>query len=184
LDFVELPSQLMENWCYEKEALNLFAKHYETGEVIPMEYVQKIKDSAQFLSAYQTVRQTSLGQLDMAWHNQTEIKETTVLDFEKEATKKTTLFPFNEKTTTSCAFSHIFAGGYAAGYYSYKWAEVLEADAFEYFLSNGIFNKEIATSFKENVLSKGGSKHPMELYKAFRGDEPNTKALLKKGGLI
>ena len=183
-DFVELPSQLMENWCYEKEALNLFAKHYETGEVIPMEYVQKIKDSAQFLSAYQTVRQTSLGQLDMAWHNQTEIKETTVLDFEKEATKKTTLFPFNEKTTTSCAFSHIFAGGYAAGYYSYKWAEVLEADAFEYFLSNGIFNKEIATSFKENVLSKGGSKHPMELYKAFRGDEPNTKALLKKGGLI
>ncbi len=183
-DFVELPSQLMENWCYEKEALNLFAKHYETGEVIPMEYVQKIKDSAQFLSAYQTVRQTSLGQLDMAWHNQTEIKDVSVLEFEKEASKKTTLFPFNEKTTTSCAFSHIFAGGYAAGYYSYKWAEVLEADAFEHFLNNGIFNKEIATSFKENVLSKGGSKHPMELYKKFRGSEPNTKALLKKGGLI
>jgi len=183
-DFVELPSQLMENWCYEKEALSLFAKHYETGEVIPMEYVQKIKDSAQFLSAYQTVRQTSLGQLDMAWHNQTEIKEVSVLEFEKEASKKTTLFPFNEKTTTSCAFSHIFAGGYAAGYYSYKWAEVLEADAFEHFLNNGIFNKEIATSFKENVLSKGGSKHPMELYKKFRGSEPSTKALLKKGGLI
>ncbi len=183
-DFVELPSQLMENWCYEKEALNLFAKHYETGEVIPMKYVEKIKESAQFLGAYQTVRQTSLGQLDMAWHNQSEIKESSVLDFEKEATKRTTLFPFNEKTTTSCAFSHIFAGGYAAGYYSYKWAEVLEADAFEYFLDNGIFNKEIATSFKENVLSKGGSKHPMELYKAFRGAAPNTKALLKKGGLI
>ena len=183
-DFVELPSQLMENWCYEKEALNLFAKHYKTGELIPMEYVQKIKDSAQFLSAYQTVRQTSLGQLDMAWHNQTELKEVSVLEFEKEATKKTTLFPFNNKTTTSCAFSHIFAGGYAAGYYSYKWAEVLEADAFEYFLNNGIFNKKIATSFKENVLSKGGSKHPMELYKQFRGAEPNTKALLKKGGLI
>lgn len=183
-DFVELPSQLMENWCYEKEALELFAKHYETGEIIPMEYVQKIKDSAQFLSAYQTVRQTSLGQLDMAWHNQAEIKSTSVLDFEKEATKNTTLFPFNEKTLTSCAFSHIFAGGYAAGYYSYKWAEVLEADAFEYFQENGIFNQEIATSFRENVLSKGGSKHPMELYKAFRGQEPKTAALLRKSGLI
>ncbi len=183
-DFVELPSQLMENWCYEKEALQLFAKHYETGEIIPMEYVQKIKDSAQFLSAYQTVRQTSLGQLDMAWHNQSEIKETSVIDFEKEATKNTTLFPFNDKTSTSSAFSHIFAGGYAAGYYSYKWAEVLEADAFEYFQENGIFNKEIAASFRENVLSKGGSKHPMELYKAFRGEEPKTAALLRKSGLI
>ena len=183
-DFVELPSQLMENWCYEKEALQLFAKHYETGEIIPMEYVQKIKDSAQFLSAYQTVRQTSLGQLDMAWHNQSEIKEIAVIDFEKEATKHTILFPFNEKTSTSCAFSHIFAGGYAAGYYSYKWAEVLEADAFEYFKENGIFNKKIAASFRENVLSKGGSKHPMELYKAFRGQEPKTEALLRKSGLI
>jgi len=183
-DFVELPSQLMENWCYEKEALQLFAKHYETGEVIPMEYVQKIKDSAQFLSAYQTVRQSSLGQLDMAWHNQSSIEETTVVEFERKATEKTTLFPFNEKTATSCAFSHIFAGGYAAGYYSYKWAEVLEADAFEYFKENGIFNKEIAKSFRENVLSKGGSKHPMELYKAFRGQEPKTEALLRKSGLI
>ncbi len=183
-DFVELPSQLMENWCYEKESLSLFAKHYETGETIPMELVQKIKDSAQFLSAYQTVRQTSLGQLDMSWHNQIEVSELSVVDFEKEATKNTALFPFNPNTTTSCAFSHIFAGGYAAGYYSYKWAEVLEADAFEYFLENGIFNKEIATSFKRNVLSKGGSKHPMELYKAFRGAEPSSKALLRKSGLL
>jgi len=183
-DFVELPSQLMENWCYEKESLSLFAKHYETGETIPMELVQKIKDSAQFLSAYQTVRQASLGQLDMAWHNQTNASALSVIDFEKEATKNTTLFPFNPKTTTSCAFSHIFAGGYAAGYYSYKWAEVLEADAFEYFLENGIFNKGIASSFKQNVLSQGGSKHPMELYKAFRGAEPSSKALLKKSGLL
>ena len=183
-DFVELPSQLMENWCYEKEALELFAKHFENGEVIPMEYVQKIKDSAQFLSAYQTVRQTSLGQLDMAWHNQSEMTELSVADFERKVTEKTSLFHFNPKTNTSCAFSHIFAGGYAAGYYSYKWAEVLEADAFEVFKENGIFDKKTATSFKENVLSKGGSKHPMKLYKQFRGQEPSTKALLKKSGLL
>ena len=183
-DFVELPSQLMENWCYEEESLNLFAKHYETGETIPMEFVQKIKDSAQFLSAYQTVRQTSLGQLDMSWHNQEVIEETSVIDFEKKSGEKTSLFPFNDKTSTSCAFSHIFAGGYAAGYYSYKWAEVLEADAFELFKEKGIFNKEVATAFKNNVLSQGGSKHPMELYKQFRGAEPSSKALLKKSGLI
>lgn len=183
-DFVELPSQLMENWCYEKECLNLFAKHYETGEVIPMDYVQKIKDSAQFLSAYQTVRQASLGQLDMSWHNQEEIEDISVIEFEKKSGENTSLFPFNEKTSTSCAFSHIFAGGYAAGYYSYKWAEVLEADAFELFKEKGIFNKEVANAFKENILSKGGSKHPMELYKQFRGAEPSSAALLKKSGLI
>ena len=183
-DFVELPSQLMENWCYEEESLNLFAKHYETGETIPMELVQKIKDSAQFLSAYQTVRQTSLGQLDMSWHNQESIASTSVIEFEKQSGKNTSLFPFNDKTSTSCAFSHIFAGGYAAGYYSYKWAEVLEADAFEYFKEKGIFNKEVATAFKDNILSKGGSKHPMELYKQFRGSEPTSKALLKKSGLV
>lgn len=183
-DFVELPSQLMENWCYEKESLNLFAKHYETNKAIPMEYVQKIKDSAQYLGAYQTVRQTSLGQLDMAWHNLTENTQLSVSEFEKQAGVNTRLFPFNEKTNTSSAFSHIFAGGYAAGYYSYKWAEVLEADAFEYFLEEGIFDKAVATSYKNNILSKGGSKHPMELYKQFRGSEPSTKPLLKKGGLI
>lgn len=183
-DFVELPSQLMENWCYEEECLSLFAKHYETGETIPMDFVQKIKDSAQFLSAYQTVRQTSLGQLDMAWHNQKEVGAISVIDFEQKSGAKTSLFPFNEKTSTSCAFSHIFAGGYAAGYYSYKWAEVLEADAFELFKEKGIFNKEVATSFKKNILSQGGSKHPMELYKQFRGTEPSSSALLKKSGLI
>ncbi len=183
-DFVELPSQLMENWCYEEESLNLFAKHYQTEESIPMEFVQKIKDSAQYLSAYQTVRQTSLGQLDMAWHNLNNTTALSVSEFEKSAGENTQLFPYNEKTNTSAAFSHIFAGGYAAGYYSYKWAEVLEADAFEFFLEKGIFNKAVATSYKDNILSKGGSKHPMELYKQFRGAEPSTKALLKKAGLI
>jgi len=120
----------------------------------------------------------------MSWHNQETITPISVLEFEKKAGKKTSLFPFNEKTSTSSAFSHIFAGGYAAGYYSYKWAEVLEADAFELFKEKGIFNKEVATAFKDNILSQGGSKHPMELYKKFRGAEPSSAALLKKSGLI
>ncbi len=183
-DFVELPSQLMENWCYEKECLNLFAKHYDTGEMIPMELVKKIKDSANFLSAYQTVRQVGLGQLDMAWHNLKEMPKDSVYDFEKKATEKTSLFPEQKETVTSTAFSHIFAGGYSAGYYSYKWAEVLEADAFELFKEKGIFNKEVATSFKNNILSKGGSTHPMKLYVAFKGEKPSSKALLKKAGLL
>lgn len=183
-DFVELPSQLMENWCYEKECLNLFAKHYETGETIPMELVQKIKDSSNFLSAYQTVRQVGLGQLDMAWHDLESIPTESVYEFERNAGKNTALFPELKETVTSTAFSHIFAGGYSAGYYSYKWAEVLEADAFELFLDNGIFNAETAQSFRDHVLSRGGSTHPMELYKKFRGQEPTSKALLKKSGLI
>lgn len=183
-DFVELPSQLMENWCYEKECLNLFAKHYETGETIPMELVQKIKDSSNFLSAYQTVRQVGLGQLDMAWHDLESIPTESVYEFERNAGKNTALFPELKETVTSTAFSHIFAGGYSAGYYSYKWAEVLEADAFELFLNNGIFNAETAQSFRDHVLSRGGSTHPMELYKKFRGQEPTSKALLKKSGLI
>ncbi|HIP37266.1 MAG TPA: M3 family peptidase [Crocinitomix sp.] len=183
-DFVELPSQIMENWCYEKECLNLFAKHYETDEVIPMELVQKIKDSANFLSAYQTVRQVGLGQLDMAWHNLKKEINDTVYDFERKATEKTALFPEQKQTVTSTAFSHIFAGGYSAGYYSYKWAEVLEADAFELFKENGIFNKKIASSFVNHILSKGGSSHPMNLYVKFRGKKPTSKALLKKSGLI
>ena len=183
-DFVELPSQLMENWCYEKECLNLFAKHYQTNEVIPMELVQKIKDSVNFLSAYQTVRQVGLGQLDMAWHHLSEIPKDSVYDFEKKATKKTSLFPEQKETVTSTAFSHIFAGGYSAGYYSYKWAEVLEADAFEMFKEQGIFNKDVASSFKNNILSRGGSTHPMNLYVAFRGKKPTSKALLKKSGLV
>lgn len=183
-DFVELPSQLMENWCYEPECLQLFAKHYETGATIPQELVQKIKDSMNFLSAYQTVRQVSLGQLDMAWHNLDTVPSESVFEFEKKAGEKTELFPPIEGIATSCAFSHIFSGGYSAGYYSYKWAEVLEADAFEFFKETGIFNPETAKNFQENVLSKGGSADPMELYVAFRGKKPSTQALLKKSGLL
>ena len=183
-DFVELPSQLMENWCYEKECLDLFARHYETDEIIPIDLVQKIKDSANFLSGYQTVRQVGLGRLDMSWHNLTSIPTNSVYEFEENAIKGTELFPPSQETTTSCAFSHIFQGGYSAGYYSYKWAEVLEADTFELFKKTGIYNKETATSFLENILSRGGSEHPMELYKKFRGKEPSTKALLIKTGLI
>lgn len=184
-DFVELPSQLMENWCYEPECLNLFAHHYENGSVIPQELVQKIKDSMNFLSAYQTVRQVSLGQLDMAWHNSSEsLKDVSVYEFEKDSNKQTNLFPEVENTAISPAFSHIFSGGYAAGYYSYKWAEVLEADAFEYFKENGVFNTDIAYKYKTFILEKGGSQDPMELYKLFRGQEPETKALLKKSGLL
>ena len=183
-DFVELPSQLMENWCYEKECLDLFARHYETDEIIPIDLVQKIKDSANFLSGYQTVRQVGLGRLDMSWHNLTSIPTNSVYEFEENAVKETELFPPSKETTTSCAFSHIFQGGYSAGYYSYKWAEVLEADTFELFKETGIYNKETATNFLENILSRGGSEHPMELYKKFRGKEPSTKALLVKTGLI
>jgi Zn-dependent oligopeptidase len=183
-DFVELPSQLMENWCYEKECLDMFAKHYETKKPIPMELIQKIKDSANFLSGYQTVRQVGLGRLDMAWHHLSEIPKISVSEFEKKATQETDLFTPLKGINTSCAFSHIFNGGYSAGYYSYKWAEVLEADTFELFLETGIFNQKTADKFKQHILSKGGSEHPMELYKSFRGKEPSIKPLLKKSGLI
>ncbi|MDX1349397.1 MAG: M3 family metallopeptidase [Putridiphycobacter sp.] len=183
-DFVELPSQLMENWCYEKACLDLFAKHFKTGETIPEDLIQKIKDGMNFLSAYQTVRQVGLGQLDMAWHDRQEIPNKSVYEVETEAGAKTALFPEEKRTITSTAFSHIFSGGYSAGYYSYKWAEVLEADAFEYFKLNGIFDQVTALKYRENILEKGGSQHPMALYKAFRGQEPDSKALLRKSGLI
>jgi Zn-dependent oligopeptidase len=183
-DFVELPSQLMENWCYEKECLDLFARHYQTNELIPIELIQKIKDSANFLSGYQTVRQVGLGKLDLAWHNLSQLPTVSVSEFETQATKETELFTPLKGINTSCAFSHIFQGGYSAGYYSYKWAEVLEADTFEFFLEQGIFNKAAAAKFKDNVLSKGGSEHPMKLYKKFRGQEPSIKPLLKKSGLL
>lgn len=183
-DFVELPSQLMENWCYEKECLELFARHYQTNELIPLELVQKIKDSANFMSGYQTLRQVGLGRLDLAWHNLSELPTISVSDFESLAIRETELFSPLNGVNTSCSFGHIFQGGYAAGYYSYKWAEVLEADTFECFLENGIFNKETAKKFKDNILSKGGSEHPMILYKKFRGQEPSIKPLLKKSGLL
>lgn len=183
-DFVELPSQILENWCYEKEALELFAFHYETGEVIPMELVEKIKESATYMEATRMVRQINFGLVDMAWHTTNPNDIISVGEFEKEATKQTQLYPAIDETNFSTSFSHIFQGGYSSGYYSYKWAEVLEADAFEYFKENGIFNKEIGKKFKDNILSKGGSEHPMELYKRFRGQEPDNDALLKRAGLI
>jgi len=183
-DFVELPSQIMENWCYEPEALALFAHHYETGEVIPQEYVEKIKESASFQEGMATMRQLSFGLLDMGWHGQDPTNITDIKTFETEQFASTQLYPDVRENAMSTAFSHIFQGGYSSGYYSYKWAEVLDADAFEYFKENGIFNKEVATKFKDNVLSKGGTELPMELYKRFRGQEPSPDALLKRAGLI
>ncbi|WP_264512712.1 M3 family metallopeptidase [Flavobacterium sp. N1719] len=182
-DFVELPSQVMENWCYEPEALALFAHHYETGEVIPQTYVDKIKESASFLEGMATVRQLSFGLLDMAYHAQVPTIDD-VKAFEVAATRETALYPDVAANCVSPAFSHIFQGGYSSGYYSYKWAEVLDADAFAYFQEKGIFNKEVGTQFKENVLSKGGTALPMELYKKFRGQEPKPEALLKRAGLL
>jgi len=186
-DFVELPSQLLENWCYEKEALDIFARHYQTNALIPMELVQKIKDSSNFLEGMQTLRQLSFGLLDMAWHagdrhNLLSIKN--VKDFENKAFADTQLYPDVEENCMSTSFSHIFQGGYSSGYYSYKWAEVLDADAFEAFTEAGIFNKEIAQKFMKHVLSQGGTEKPMVLYKRFRGAAPNADALLKRAGLL
>ncbi len=182
-DFVELPSQVMENWCYEPEALALFAKHYETGEIIPQAYVEKIKESASFLEGMATLRQLNFGILDMAYHAKSQtIKD--VKAFEKQAMASTSLYPDVTENCMSTSFSHIFQGGYSSGYYSYKWAEVLDADAFAYFQEKGIFNQEVATKFKDNILSKGGTELPMELYKKFRGQEPKVEALLKRAGLI
>ncbi|HAF76676.1 MAG TPA: peptidase M3 [Maribacter sp.] len=183
-DFVELPSQVLENWCYEKEALELFAKHYETGETIPMELVEKIKESATFQEGMQTLRQLSFGLLDMSWHGINPTSITNVKAHEDEAFKDTSLYPDTPETCMSTAFSHIFQGGYSSGYYSYKWAEVLDADAFAYFKEEGIFNKEVATKFKDHVLSQGGTENPMVLYKRFRGAEPKVEALLERAGLL
>lgn len=182
-DFVELPSQLFENWCYEEEALALFAQHYQTKELIPIEMVQKIKASANFQEGMQTLRQLSLGILDMSWHNTTSIPTNSVKAIEKEAFQPTQLLPDVDENCTSTSFSHIFQGGYSAGYYSYKWAEVLDADAFAYFKEKGIFNTEIANLFKENILTKGGTEDPMELYLKFRGKKPSIEALLRRAGL-
>ncbi|MEQ8712185.1 MAG: M3 family metallopeptidase [Cyclobacteriaceae bacterium] len=183
-DFVELPSQILENWLLEKECLDLFAEHYETGEPIPQELIDNIKSASKYHQAYQTMRQLSFGMLDMKWHTVDSLEEVKdVQKFEQEAFRQTDLFPPVAEACMSTQFSHIFAGGYGAGYYSYKWAEVLDADAFAYFKEKGIFNKEVAQSFRNNILSKGGSEHPMELYKRFRGKEPSIEALLERSGL-
>ncbi|MEX0362549.1 MAG: M3 family metallopeptidase, partial [Allomuricauda sp.] len=183
-DFVELPSQIMENWCYEKDALELFAFHYETGELIPMELVAKIKESATFQEGMATLRQLSFGFLDMAWHAADPSAIQNVKAFETKAFEGTHLFPDTPETCMSTAFSHIFQGGYSSGYYSYKWAEVLDADAFAYFKEKGVFNTEVADKFKEHVLSKGGTENPMKLYRRFRGAEPQIEPLLERAGLI
>jgi Zn-dependent oligopeptidase len=183
-DFVELPSQILENWCYEPEALALFAYHYQTDEMILVELVRKIKESSNFQEGMATMRQLSFGMLDMGWHAQdpSEIKD--IKTFELEQFADTQLYPDVAENAMSTSFSHIFQGGYSSGYYSYKWAEVLDADAFEFFQEKGIFNKEVADKFKDNILSKGGTEHPMILYKRFRGHEPSPDALLKRAGLI
>lgn len=183
-DFVELPSQIMENWCYEQKALQLFAKHYQTGEVIPMEFVKKIKESATFQEGMATLRQLSFGLLDMSWHGADPSKISNVKAHESKVFDGTNLYPDTPETCMSTAFAHIFQGGYSSGYYSYKWAEVLDADAFAYFKEKGIFDKEVATKFKDHVLSKGGTENPMVLYKRFRGAEPKVEALLERAGLI
>ncbi|KIA87915.1 M3 family metallopeptidase [Kaistella jeonii] len=177
-DFVELPSQFLENYCYEPEFLKTFAKHYQTGEILPNEKIQKISDSKNFMEGYQTMRQIGFGLLDIAYHTDSD-KIGDVKTFEVEETKATNLYPSNPETIMSTSFSHIFQGGYSAGYYSYKWAEVLDADAFQYFKENGIFNPEIAAKYKV-LLSSGGTKDPMELYKNFRGSEPKVESLLKR----
>lgn len=183
-DFVELPSQLMENWAYEKEALELFATHYETGDMIPMELVDKIKESSNFMEGMATVRQLSFGLMDMAFHAQVSEWNLSLKEFEKQAIASTRMYPDVPENITCTAFSHIFQGGYSSGYYSYKWAEVLDADAFAYFQETGIFNKETATKLQHFILSQGGIAKPMELYKRFRGKEPDAAALLRRAGLI
>lgn len=181
-DFVELPSQIMENWTLEKEGLNLFAKHYQTGELMPDDYIEKLQKSENFLKAYSSIRQYNFAYLDMIWHTKAETDFKDINEYEKKVLKESLLFePIGN---TSCSFGHIFSGGYAAGYYSYKWAEVLDADAFEFFKEKGVFNKEVADSFKNNILSKGSSEHPMTLYKKFRGREPDISALLRRDKLV
>ena len=181
-DFVELPSQIMENWCYEKECLDLFAHHFENGSALPSEWVDKLKASATFMEGYATIRQVGFAKLDMAWHNGLP-EQDTVAELEESVFAETALFPAQDETNMSCSFSHIFQGGYSAGYYSYKWAEVLDADAFELFKEKGLFNIETAQKFRE-LLAAGGSEHPAVLYKRFRGKDPDPEALLRRAGLI
>ena len=183
-DFVELPSQIMENWCYEKEALALFAKHYETDAAIPMDLIDKIRAASTFQQGMQTLRQLSFGLLDMSWHGVDPSEIMDVKHHESAAFKETQLFPNVSKNCMSTAFAHIFQGGYSSGYYSYKWAEVLDADAFEYFKETGLFDPQVADAFKTHVLSKGGTQDPLELYVKFRGQKPKVEPLLRRSGLL
>jgi peptidyl-dipeptidase Dcp len=183
-DFVELPSQLMENWAVEKEWLDLFAVHFETGEKIPADLIDRLVEAKNFLEGYSFERQLSFGYLDMAWHTLKEPFDGNPADLEMEAMESTRLFNRIPGSSVSTGFGHIFSGGYAAGYYGYKWAEALDADAFSLFAEKGIFNREVAASFRKNILEKGGSEPPMELYMRFRGQEPRPEALLERSGLL
>ena len=182
-DFVELPSQIMENWAFEPEYLNSFAKHYQTGEPIPAELIEKVVAAKNYLAGYAQVRQLHFGYLDMAWHSLTELPATGTVEFEQNTLAPYAMMPSVEGAAFSTSFSHIFSGGYSAGYYSYKWAEVLEADAFSLFKEKGIFNTEVAASFRENILSKGDSEDAAVLYRNFRGHDPQPEALMVKLGL-
>jgi peptidyl-dipeptidase Dcp len=183
-DFVELPSQVMENWAYEAEGLALFARHYQTAQPMPQELIDKINLASTFMAGWASLRQLSFGFLDMAWHSQDPSDVQDIESFERSHMQRSQLFEPVAGTAMTTSFSHIFSGGYSAGYYSYKWAEVLDADAFEYFKEKGIFSKDVAQAFRQNVLAKGGTEHPMDLYKRFRGREPDPKALLRRDGLI
>lgn len=183
-DFVELPSQIMENWCYEKEALQLFAYHYKSGELLPEKYLNNLKKALQFMQGLQTLRQLGFGLLDMAWHAQNPLQTEHITDLEKRVFAKTDFYPPVEDTCLSTAFSHIFQGGYSSGYYSYKWAEVLDADAFESFSENGIFDAVTAQKFKQNILEMGGTLPPESLFKKFKGRTPSPNALLKRAGIL
>jgi peptidyl-dipeptidase Dcp len=174
----------MENWAVEKEFLDMFAVHYQTGEKIPQEKVQAIIDSRNFLAGNLSVRQLNLGKIDMAWHSIEKEFSGNVSDFELNCISATEMLPHVKGTLTSSSYTHVFGGGYAAGYYSYKWAEVLDADAYSLFKQNGIFDRITAKSFRDNILSKGGSEHPMEIYKRFRGQEPTINALLERSGMM
>jgi peptidyl-dipeptidase Dcp len=182
-DFVELPSQFMENFAFEKEWLDTWASHYMTGEKIPAGIIQKIRDASTFNEGYACDRQLGFGFLDMAWHTLTSPFEDEVSAFESEIIKRTSLFPEISSANLSCSFTHLFGGGYAAGYYGYKWAEVLDADAFRYFTENGLFNQETAAGFRSEILEKGASDEPMKLYVNFRGREPSIDPFLERSGL-
>jgi peptidyl-dipeptidase Dcp len=183
-DFVELPSQFMENYATEKEFLHTFARHYQTGELIPDEWIDRIIEASRFNVAYVCMRQVCLGLLDMAWYTRETPFEGDVIAYEHEAWRPAIMIPPAEGTCMTTQFSHIMAGGYSAGYYSYKWAEALDADAFSLFKERGIFDKATAESFRENILSKGGTEHPMTLYVRFRGKKPTIEALLRRNGII
>lgn len=182
-DFVELPSQIMENWAFEPEYLDSFARDYRTGEVIPDTLVTRIVNAKNYLSGYYQVRQLDFGNLDMAWHTLTSLPQESALDYERKVLAHSALMPKPEGTAISTSFNHIFSGGYSAGYYSYKWAEVLEADAFSLFKEKGIFNREVAKSFRDNILSKGDTDDPAVLYRNFRGHDPEPSALMEILGL-